>query len=272
MRDIYIIRPVPSQISFREVCRARWMFLSLVRASALLPYVGTRFGYFLTLLRPFVFLAVMVFIKQRSDSQMGETIAYPLFVYTGLILWWYLVDAVKASSRSPITYKGLITKIYYPRIVTPAIPVFGRLFDLVIQGVGILLMMLLFWNFPGKNVWILPIVIFNIMLLALGLGYIFSVASIAFRDFDRVLDYMLYIGLFISPVLYAPAIIPAEYQEFYAWVNPVVGPLGAFRSALFADVEMNFRALFSSLFVSSILFVVGVSLFQRAQANFVEKM
>lgn len=248
------------------------MFLSLVRTSALLPYSETRFGYFWTLLRPFIFLAVMVFIKQQSASRMGEEVAYPLFLYAGLVLWWYVVDAVKASARSPFVYKGLIAKIYYPRVITPAIPVLGRLFDLAIQGGGVLLMMLVFWQFPGKNIWLLPVALFNVLLLALGLGYFFAVAVVVFRDTERILDYLLYIGLFISPVLYAPALIPEEYRSLYAWLNPTVGPLTAFRAALFSDVQMDFQPLVSSLVVSSILLVLGVAVFQHAQAGFAEKM
>lgn len=272
MGDFYYIRPIPSRVSFEDLWRVRWMFLSLIRTSALLPYSETRFGYFWTLLRPFIFLAVMVFIKQQSASRMGEDLPYPLFLYADLVLWWYVVDAVRASARSPFVYKGLITKIYYPRVITPAIPVLARLFDLAIQGGGVLFMMFLFWHFPGENFWLLPVALFNVLLLALGLGYLFAVAVVVFRDTERILDYLLYIGLFISPVLYAPALIPEEYRSLYAWLNPTVGPLSAFRAALFADAQMDFQPLVSSLVVSSILLVVGVAIFQRTQAGFAEKM
>lgn len=272
MADSYVIRPVPARVTIADLWRVRWMFFSLVRTSALLPYSETRYGAVWTLLRPFIFLAVMVFIKQQSASRMGEEVAYPLFLYTGLVFWWYLVDAMKAAARSPFSYKGLITKIYYPRIITPAIPVLGRLFDLAIQGGGIIFMMFAYDQFPGGNIWLLPVAIFNIFLLALGLGYLFAVAVVAFRDAERILDYLLYIGLFLSPVLYAPAIVPEEYRSLYGWINPAVGPLTAFRAALFSDVRMTYEPLVSSLVVSSVLFFVGIWLFQRAQAGFAEKM
>jgi len=268
----YVIRPEPTVVKLSDLWRVRWMFMSLVRASALLPYSETRFGYLWTLLRPFIFLSVIVFIKHRSGGQVGQEIQYPLYVYSGLVLWWYTVDAIKASARSPFEYKGLITKIYYPRIITPAIPVLGRLLDLAIQGGGVIFMMLIFRQFPGTNIWLLPVAILNVVLLALGLGYLFAVAVVAFRDAERIVDYLLYIGLFISPVLYTPALIPEKYRSLYAWLNPTVGPLTTFRAALFADIQMDFHPLLSSLVVSIILLVVGAAIFQRAQAGFVEKM
>jgi lipopolysaccharide transport system permease protein len=248
------------------------MFLGLVRASALLPYSETRFGAIWTLLRPFIFLVVMVFIKNQSSSQMGEGVEYSLFLYAGLVLWWYLVDAIKSSSRSPFAYKGLITKIFYPRIITPAIPVVGRLLDLAIQASGVLFMMLLFWQFPGKNFWLLPIAIFNVFLLALGLGYLAAVATVAYRDTERILDYLLYIGLFISPVIYSPSLVPEDFRVLYGWLNPTVGPLSTFRAALYADSQLDVQSLVSSLIVSIILFIVGAVVFQRAQTRFAENL
>lgn len=270
--ESYVIRAAPARLSFAELWRCRWMFLNLVRSSALLPYSETKFGYFWTMLRPFIFLSVMVLIKQRSGGVMGENFAYPLFLYTGLVLWWYLVDSVKASARSPFLYKGLITKIYYPRVITPAIPVLGRLFDLLIQAVGILVMMLIFDHYPDSNILLLPVAVFNILLLSLGLGYLFSILVVAFRDTERILDYILYIGIFLSPVLYAPTIIPSEYRTLYIWINPTVGPLSAFRAALFSGVEFDNVSLIASLITSTVLFIIGTVWFQIVQHHFPEKV
>ena len=82
----------------------------------------------------------------------------------------------------------------------------------------------------------------------------------------------MYIGLFLSPVLYSPVIIPEEYRTLYAWLNPTVGPLTAFRAALFADVRMDYQPLVASLVVTCVLLVAGIAVFQRAQARFAEKM
>jgi len=132
MIERQFIRPQTiEKVSLTEIWRVRNMVSNLIRSSALLPYSNTYFSYLWTLLRPFIFLGVIVFIKQRSGGNMGEEIPYPLFLYSGLILWWYLVDAIKQSARSVFTYQGLISKIYFPRVIAPAVPVFGILFCFV---------------------------------------------------------------------------------------------------------------------------------------------
>ena len=273
MIESQFIRPnTVGQFSWRELWRVRNMIGKLIRTSALLPYSETYLGYLWTLLRPFLFLAVIVFIKHRSGGNMGEIIPYPLFLYSGLILWWYMVDAIKHSARSAFTYRGLITKIYFPRYIIPPIPVFGRLFDLGIQIVGVAGMMMLFSRYPDSHIFLLFLVMFNVIILCLGLGYLFAVMLVAFRDMERILDYSLYIGLFVSPVLYAVDLIPPQYRDLYSWLNPTAGPLMALRVALFSGVRADYTSLQHSMIVSVILFVLGFIFFQRAQASLAERM
>jgi lipopolysaccharide transport system permease protein len=248
------------------------MVVNLVRASALLPYSGTYFGYFWTLCRPFIFLAIMIFIKNRSGSDMGEEIPYPLYLYSGLVLWWYLVDAIKQSARSPLTYQGLITKIYFPRVIVPFVPVLGRLLDLAIQAVGIVVMMIIFDRYPDEHIYLLPIAMINVLLLCLGLGYLVSVLMVGFRDTERILDYLLYTGLFLSPVLYTTRLVPDGFRDLYSWINPTVGPLMAFRAALFSGASPDFPALLHSLIVSVLFCLLGLFLFLKVQSSLAERM
>lgn len=273
MLEKQVIRPdTVGKFSWREIWRGRNMVMNLIRASAILPYSETYLGYIWTLFRPFIFLAVIVFIKKRSGGDMGEDIPYPLFLYSGLILWWYIVDAIKQSSRSAFAYKGLITKIYFPRIIIPAVPVIARLFDLGIQVVGVIVMMVIFSRYPDNNVFMLPLVFLNVIILCLGLGYLLAVVSVAFRDVERIVDYVLYIGLFMSPVLYAVRLVPPEYQDLYSWLNPTVGPLMAFRAVLFSGVQQNYQWLMHSMIVSVVLLIVGMTVFNRMQAMLAERM
>lgn len=269
----YWIRPHSvGDLSWREIFNCREMIRNLIRSSALLPYSETYFGYFWTLLRPFIFLGVLVFIKNRSMANMGEEIPYPLFLFSGLVLWWYMVDAIRQSARSTFTYKGLITKIYFPRVIIPVVPVIARFFDLSLQAIGLIGLMVFYGQYPGGNILLLPLVFLNIGILCLGVGFLFSVLSVVLKDMERILDYVLYVGMFVSPVIYAIELIPPEYRMLYSWVNPTVGPLMAFRAALFSDLTPDYVAFFHSFVVSGILLLVGVVIFQRMQVLLAERM
>lgn len=256
----------------REVVDARFLFWNMTRAAAKAPYAGTYLGPVWTMLRPLVFLAVIMLLKRWSGARVDEYIPYALYLYSGLILWWYFVDATKQASKSIFQYRGLITKIYYPRIITPAVPVFARVADLLVQLIPLVVLMVYFGEGPGAGLALAPLVIANMILLCLGLGYLFSALSAVVVDVERLLDYLLYVGLFLSPVLYSIRTVPSEYVEIFAFANPTVGPLLMWRSVLFDSVPPAYTLWGLSLFSTALIFVLGAWLFSRVESSMSERV
>jgi len=256
----------------REIVAARFMFWNMVRSAALAPYANVVLGPLWTMLRPLIFLAVIVLVRRFSGASMGEPIHYSLYLYSGLVLWWYLVDASRQSSRSMFSYRGIVTKIYFPRIVAPAVPVVARLVDLAVQLAPLALFMGYHGQWPGVRLLLLPVVLLHAMLLCLGLGYLFGAMAALSRDADRVLDYILYVGLFLSPVIYSTQIVPAEYRLLYAVLNPAVGPLLAWRATLFDAVGLDTTLWLLSLLSTLVLLVAGAIAFARIERRLGESV
>jgi lipopolysaccharide transport system permease protein len=254
-----------------DIIKSRYMFWNVVKTSAIQPYTDMFIGYLWPLFRPFVFMAVMVFIKRHSKAQLANELSYNLFVFSGLVLWWYFVDAAKQSSRSLFKYKSIITKIYFPRVIVPAIPVLSRLFDLVIQGLGLAGMIIYESRYPGIGILWLPLIIVNVVVLALAVGYLASAITPFIRDIERVLDHILYTALFLSPVIFSVTMIPEKYHRLYTVLNPMSGPLMAFRSALF-DMPFDWTSWIISGVVSLCMLFAGLLAFIRVEGMIAEKV
>lgn len=269
-----VLRPGPQdwRSLTAEIARARFLFLNLVRTAALAPYSKMVFGVLWTFLRPLLFLAVLVFIKARSGAAMGENIPYALYLLTGLVAWWYFVDATRQSSRGVFTYRSLITKVYLPRLIIPAVAPVARMFDLAVQAVLIVPFMIALHCYPGVEILLLPLVILHLALLSLALGYIFTALAIFMRDVERIIDYVLYIGMFLSPVIYSTQIVPPDYRYLYVAINPAAGPLEALRGVLFADAPIDVGAWALSAGVTAVLLALGLSMFQRVQDVLAERV
>jgi lipopolysaccharide transport system permease protein len=243
--------------------KARYMMWNLIKSSAVLPYTDLALGVFWTFVRPLLFLVVIVFIRNKSNAHMGETVPYPLYVFSGLIMWWYFTDAAKQSSRSLYRYRSLLTKVYYPRLITPIVPVVARLLDLFLQCVGAVVLMFCFQCFPGAPLALLPVLLAHVMLLALGLGMLFAVLSAAIKDFERILDFVLYLAFFISPVIFSSRLISGEYKYYYAFLNPMAGPLEAFRGVLFSSAAIDYGVWAASAASTVVIAIVGLLVFVR---------
>jgi lipopolysaccharide transport system permease protein len=244
-----------------SLSRSRYMLWNLIKSSMLLPYADYSLGIFWTIVRPLIFVSVIVFIRHKSNALMGEMVPYFLYVFSGVILWWYFTDAAKQSARSLYKYRGLITKVYFPRLVIPVVPVIARLFDLMLQVVVIIPLMFVFSCFPDKHLLLFPLVILQVVVLTLGLGLLFSVLSAAVKDFERVLDFTLYLAFFLSPVIFSMRIIPPHLQLVWAFLNPMSGPLEVMRAALFAGVEIDYTVWGLSILSTLLISVIGVRIF-----------
>lgn len=253
-----------------DLWAARFLFWNLVRSGALAPYANVFLGFVWTLARPLVFLSVVVFLRRQSGARMGESIEYPLFLFCGIVLWWYFTDATRQAARSMTRYRGLVTKVYFPRIITPLVPVTGRLLDIAIQLLAIAPLAIHYGRYPDWRLVLLPVVVAQVAALALGLGYIFSVLSARARDFERFLEFSLYAGMFLSPVIFSITIIPEWFVELYAVINPMVGPLDAFRACLFGDATFHPKLLLLSGASTLIILVSGIWLFLRAEERLAE--
>jgi lipopolysaccharide transport system permease protein len=223
-----------SAFNLREIWAARYLFWNLICRDVKVPYASVSFGLLWTLARPLLFMTVLILIKRASDARMHEGVSYVLYVYSGLILWAYFEKAASAASKSVHMDAGLITKVYYPRLITPAVPVVAGMVDLGLQMALLPLGMLFFRHGPDWHLLLLPLVLLHVMVLALGVGLFVSSLSAANQDFQALLKHVLYIGFFASPVMYSVSMIPAEHRVLYHLLNPMAAPLEVFRAVLFS--------------------------------------
>jgi lipopolysaccharide transport system permease protein len=254
-------------LSVRELYESRYLLWNLVRRNAAVPYLDLSFGVFWTLLRPLIFVFVFAFIKRASNADMRTGVEYILYVYTGLTMWWYFVEASRNATNSVFKDASLITKIYYPRLISPIAPVIARLTDFAIQATLIPVGMIAYGHYPDWRIVLLPLVVLHVMALALAVGFLTAALAARSQDFVSVQRYILYIGMFLSPVIYSPDLLSRRYQGFYYVVNPAAAPLEMFRATLFSGVAAPWWPWVVSCAVTSALLGIGIAAFRRMEAH-----
>lgn len=255
-------------LNLRELYESRYLLWNLVRRNARTPYLDLSFGVFWTLVRPVLFVFVFFVIRNASNADMKTGgVEYVLYVYTGVTLWWYFVDATTGATSSIFADSALITKIYYPRIVSPVAPVMARLTELGMQATLYPVGMIAFGHYPDWHILLLPVVVLQVMTMALAAGLFTAALSVRSQDFMSVQRYAMYIGMFLSPVIYSPALLTARYQDLYYWFNPLAAPLEMFRAALFSGVTPPWSAWAVSVAVTIVALLGGVLAFRRMDAH-----
>ncbi len=273
-RDVVtMIRPPQSTpgIDFHELWRFRHLFTMLVWRNVRVEFDATRLGSLWAVARPLVFAVVFAFFRGLSNAQTAVEIPYLLYVYSGLLLWTYFTDAASNSAAAIRTDSALVTKIYYPRLLTPLVPIISGLVTLLLGIIPLVPMMIWYEVHPGWQILLLPAIVLLCSLLALGIGTLVSSVSIENRDWERVFIFGLSIALWLSPVIYATGMLPAQYHLLFT-LNPIVGILLGFRATLFDGFPMPSWELAYSSICAAVILVVGVYRFRQTEASLADRL
>jgi lipopolysaccharide transport system permease protein len=272
-RVITEIRPVAPDLSvmLAELWQYRHLFIALVWRNVRVEFDATRLGSAWAIARPILFTSVFVLFRGFSGANTYVDLPYGLYVFSGLVLWTYFLDAATSSAGAIRLDSALLTKVYYPRLLTPLVPVVASMVSIAIALVPLVAMMVWYGVRPGWPIVLLPLVLIQAVALALGVGTVVSSISIENRDWERALAFLLSIGLWLSPVIYAPNMIPQVFRSLYH-INPMVGLLLAFRAVLFDGFPLPTWEWLYSVGCTVVVLVVGVWAFRRSEARLADRL
>jgi len=255
-------------VDISELWRGRELFGILVWRDISIRYKQTFLGGLWAILQPLLAMLVFTVFFNRLAGIQGDGVPYPLFAYSGLLLWTFFANSITASSNSLVGNQVLVSKVYFPRVFIPIASIGAIVLDL---GVGFLILvpMLFFYKstFSLSILW-LPLYVLGTFLAASGLGMFLSALNVSFRDVKYVVPYFTQIGIFITPVIYPLRYIPDRYRLLLA-LNPMAGMISGFRTALLGQ-PTNWTLVWTSFAISISLFFAGLYLFQRMERRFAD--
>lgn len=268
-----VVRP-PSKLlrlDFREYYRYRHMLAALVWRNIRIQFDEMSLGFVWAWMRPLLYVAVFAAFRKLSNANPYVSIPYPLYVFSGLILWYYFLESTMEAASAVKSDAHLLTKVYYPRLITPMVPIVANLFGLGLSLIPMGIMMIWYGVMPTWRIVLLPLVLLQGMGMIMGIGSMFASMTLTSRDWERFLSSALYLGLFVSPVIYAPEMIPDAARLMY-FLNPLAGTLLAFRSTLFAPDAFPLWQWTYSLVVSIALLILGVRMYRAAESQFADRL
>jgi lipopolysaccharide transport system permease protein len=188
----------------------------------------------------------------------------PIFYFSALVPWIYFSSTVTNAGMSLVANSGVLTKIYFPRIILPAAAAFGSLVDFLISSV-FLIGFIVYYEVPlGWNLLLWPVLVVLLMLLTLGLGAFFAALNVRYRDIKYALPFFIQLLLFATPIIYPASMIPERFQWLLA-LNPLSALIEAFRHVVVPNRAVDWNILGISAAVTGALFIAGVAYFKSTE-------
>jgi lipopolysaccharide transport system permease protein len=163
-------------------------------------------GVLWALINPLTTTAVWLFLSTSRLVQVADTgLPYPVFVFTGTLLWSILIDALNAPLAQMNVNKALLAKINFPREALILSGIYQTLFNAAIK-IGILLLVLPFLGIhPGWAGLLIPVGILPLLLTGTALGLAITPIGVLYGDVGRGLPLITQLLMYLSPVVFPMA-------------------------------------------------------------------
>ncbi|HEX4085161.1 MAG TPA: ABC transporter permease [Chthoniobacteraceae bacterium] len=234
-----------------------------------LRYRQTALGIAWVVLQPLLGAGLFAFVFGKVARLGSHGVPYFVFSFAGLLGWTLFANVIAKAGSVMIQNAGVITKIYFPRILLPLSAMLSSLVDFAI-GLGVMAILLVTAHIGvAPRILLFPVWIAMLLVLALGCGLIAGALGVKYRDVPYITPVLLQFLIYGSPVGYGMMDVPARLQH-WLWLNPVSAPLEACRWSLLGIGELNARALGYSAIIAVAVLGIGAWLFNWLESSFAD--
>lgn len=255
-------------IDLRELWAYRELALSLTLRDLKVRYKQAVFGVLWAVLQPLLGAFVFTFVFSRVANVSSGDIPYVLFAFVGTMAWSFHSSAVTSGTESLVENSLLVTKIYYPKLVSPLASCLTPLVDLAISLVVLTVLLLVYGVSPGLELLALPAGLALLFLVSFSFALWFSAMNVRYRDVRYVVRFGIQIWLFVSPVAYPLELVSEPGRTLYL-LNPITGVLTLLRWSTLDGPAPTIGTL-GSLGVALVVLVTGLAYFQRTERRFAD--
>jgi lipopolysaccharide transport system permease protein len=269
--SVAVIEPAATWVPLRlrEIWEHRDLLYFLVRRDIKVRYAQSILGIGWAVIQPLFTMLTFTIVFGNLAKVPSGGVPYAIFSYAALVPWTYFSTSLTHASGSVLNNVGMITKVYFPRLILPLAPLLSKLVDLGIAMVLLVGMMIYYRITPTIWALSLPVLVLLTMLTALGAGMWLAAMSVQYRDVSHLLGFGVQLLMYASPVVYPASLVPERLRLLYG-INPMAGIIEGFRSALLGTTPMPWDLLAVGTVTALAIAVSGSFYFRRTERIFAD--
>jgi ABC-type polysaccharide/polyol phosphate export permease len=268
-----VSRRIPGTLFLKNLVERRSLIFQLVRRDFEQRFVGSAAGWVWGLIHPLVLLLSWTFVFNIClKMRLGPTEVtdnYTLYLFAGMLPWLLFSDTLLRSSSSLIEHSNLITKTVFPAEIVPISIFLSSLVSHVLAVTLAVATVALWLNQISVMLVFLPIYVFLIGLLAVGLGWVFASLQVYLRDTAQMLSVILTFWFWLTPIFITEDLFPPELHFLIA-ANPLAYVVRAYRDLLLSHRLPDFGDVGVIAVYAAATFVAGGLFFRYMKRGFAD--
>ena len=271
-----IIRPPHGWFDFdiKELWEYRDLVKEFVVRNFKLIYKQTVLGPAWLVLNPIITSVIFTFVFGQFAGISTDGVPQFLFYMAGNTLWSLFSTSITNNSNLFFANKQVFGKIYFPRLATPLSQSISCLINFFIQFAA-LMVFFVFYMFTGSplkfslRMLIIPVILVQTTLLALGVSLIFSALTAKYRDFTFIVTLGMQLWMYVSPVVY-PMSLTGGWMYKILLINPMTPILNNFKWAFLGSGSFMLWSWLLSFVLTAVCLFAGIAVFGKVEKTFVD--
>ncbi len=256
---------------FRDLIAGRELALRLAVRDISAQYRQAFLGILWAFILPLANTVTWIFLSSAGIVSVGETeLPYPVYVFTGTMLWAIFMDALNAPKGQTSAASGMLAKLNFPREALLLSGIYQTLFNAGIKIALLLLALIALGIYPNWSILLFPFAVFSLILVGTALGLLITPIGMLYSDVGRGISLLMQFMMYITPVVFPmpETGLPARIFE----LNPLTPLILTARDWLTGSQSDHMIGFFAvNIFAIALLLVVW-AIYRLAMPILIERL
>jgi teichoic acid transport system permease protein len=256
----------PLRAYFADVLDRRAFIRELATAEVRGQRSTTFLGELWTLIDPIFQATIYWFLFTVIRGGGGRDSAFVTAIISSVFLFNYTRISLNDGGRAIVRNKGLVLNAIFPRGLLPVAEVYKGWRSTVPAFIIYIPIHFALGGTVTSAFLLLPLLLVLLTGINLGLAFLFATATAYSKDVAQLLNYVIRILMFATPVVYPVSLLSPSIRAVLAW-NPLFALFTAFQQIITGEMPSPGLLLQSALW-AIVLLVSGVWMFLRHERSF----
>lgn len=237
-------------------------------------YKGSFIGIVWSLLNPLFMLSVYTIVfsvvfKARWGTGDESKVSFAIVLFAGMIVHGLFAECLNRAPGLVLAQPNYVKKVVFPLEIFPWVALASALLHFIVSFALLLIFCLVSGMELHPTILLTPLVIAPLLLMILGLSWLFASLGVYLRDVSQIMGYATTVLLFLSPVFYKASALPENYQICLT-LSPLTLPIEQLRDVVLWGKGIDWISWGISLLISSTIFYIGFWWFQKTRKGFAD--
>lgn len=256
----------------KDLYESKALVWNLAKNDFKTKYAGSYLGIIWAFIQPIVTILIYWFVFEVGfKSAPVKDFPFVLWLVAGIVPWFFFQESLMNATNSLLEYSYLVKKVVFKVNILPLVKIISSAF----VHLFFIILILVIYSINGyrPDIYFIQMIYYSFctFVLSISISYITSSVVLFFKDLGQLINILLQIGMWLTPIMWSYTMMPEKHQ----WIlklNPMYYVVEGYRNAIISKIwfyESYWQTLYFWVVTLTIL-IIGMILFKKLKPHFAD--